>query len=86
MLLGMQDSDFAQILSFLPKFLLNFARISPKSNQICPNLINFVKKKKKMHPQLLRHDTAWLQYRNAVQVYNAVTYYLILAFLYYSLQ
>jgi len=30
--------------SILPKFRLNFAPISPKSNQICLNLINFAQK------------------------------------------
>jgi len=43
MFLGLQDFDFAQILSNLPKyqslvpkFCFKFAQISPKSNQICP--------------------------------------------------
>jgi len=44
MFLGIQDFDFAQIQSNLSKsnrFLLNFASIFHKSNQICPQLINF---------------------------------------------
>jgi len=43
----MQNFDFAQILSNLPKsnhFYLNFASMLPKSNQICLNLINFAQK------------------------------------------
>jgi len=57
MILVMQDFNFAQIQSnlpksyhfckislILPKFRLTFAQISPKSNQICPNLIKFAKK------------------------------------------
>jgi len=40
MFLGIQDFDFAQILSILPKFnyfFPNFALSLHKSNQICPN-------------------------------------------------
>jgi len=55
MFLGMQDFDFAQTQSNLPKFNYlfaqislqfypNFASILPKSNHICPNLINFAQK------------------------------------------
>jgi len=44
---GKQDFYFVQILSLLPKFpilpklFLNFTKILPKFNQICPKLIDF---------------------------------------------
>jgi len=54
MYLGMQDFDFAQSNQICPKSNLfaqillqlcpNFASILPKSNQICPTLINFTQK------------------------------------------
>jgi len=47
MFLGMQDFDYVQILSLLPK-----------SNHICPNFTDFAQKNLlgvRLHPQLLRH-------------------------------
>jgi len=47
MFLGMQEFDFAQIQSNLPKshsVCPNFAQSLSKSNQIFPNLINFAPK------------------------------------------
>jgi len=50
-LISPKSNQFAQIQSLLPnfssimpKFRLNFAQVSSKSKQICPNLINFARK------------------------------------------
>jgi len=47
MFLGMQDFDFAQIYSYVPKsnhFCPNFFLISPKFIQIWPNVTNLAQK------------------------------------------
>jgi len=49
MFLEMQDFDFAQILSNLPKFRLNFSQ----SNQICPYFASILSKSNQIFPDLI---------------------------------